>query len=223
MPIPKHFRITFRGVFRNTPEAWSHGVHMQQTNNLASDAHLGDVNMATLLDAWGILAATGGPAVPSSCQLMDIRAYEIGTDGHAIGNVKIFDTSAGGVFGNTAPKYPFQIALVATTVALNRGPAKLGRMYLPTSTTVGADGRISQSDALACAVRVADFLKKCSDAIDLPDTVESAAAVNVSTRGGPDGTLQSIDHVEVGRVLDTMRSRRTSLLEEREHTETIDW
>ena len=55
------------------------------------------------------------------------------------------------------------------------------------------------------------------------NTIQSSTGLNVSTRGGPDGTKQVIDHVEVGRVLDTLRTRRRALLEDRQIDAHIDW
>lgn len=223
MPIPKHFRLVFRGIFSGTPETWSFGVHAKRVYGLTTDPTLADVNMSALNTAWVTLAG-GGARIPSNAKLTDIRAYAIGTNGRAEGNVKLFDLGTDGISGATGAKYPLQCALVATLKAVNRGPARFGRIYLPTAIAIqAADSRVADSDAAAAATSVADFLKACSDAIDVPDSLTSAPMVNVSTRGGPDGTLQEIDHVEVGRVVDTLRTRRKSLLEERMATGHIDW
>jgi len=223
VPIPKHFRFVWRGVFSGTPETWAFGCHFGSNLSGGPDAHLGDVDMEGLVTAWTGLAA-GGARLPDNAQLTDVRAYEIGTDGRSIGNVKLVDTSTRALSGGTAAKYPPQIALVATLVAPDRGPGKFGRMYLPTAATLSfSDCRMSESDAVSAAGSVSTFLKAVSDAVDIPATIQSAVGVNVSTRGGPDGTLQVIDHVEIGRVLDTLRTRRRALLEERVVDAHIDW
>lgn len=222
MPIPKHFRFVFRGSFVGTPEAWSFGVHFRNQTDGNPDASLDDVDMDTLVSAWVTLA--GGANMPTWARLDDVRAYLIGTNGRAVGNVKVKDVAADNHHGGTAQTYPPQVALVATFVALNRGPGKLGRIYLPTAAAMSGDARVSSGLAISIAGSVSAFLKGCSDAVDIPDSITtSSAGVNVSTRGGSDGTIQEIDHVEVGRVLDTMRSRRRSLVEERQADAHIDW
>jgi hypothetical protein len=97
----------------------------------------------------------------------------------------------------------------------------LGRFYLPTNLALETDRRLSVTTAENAAVVIGTFLKGISGAIDLPGTVLSSSAVNVSSVGA--GLLQRVDHIEVGRVLDTLRSRRRSMLEERVVGGQIDW
>jgi hypothetical protein len=222
MPIPKHLRLVFRGIFRQTPETWSFGVHGQSVVDTHPDATTGDVNLQTLVDAWVTLAASA--KIPDMAQLTDVRAYQVGTDGRAVGPIGILDVTSQVLVGPVGAKYPTQIALVVSTVGSTRGAARLGRFYLPTAATMQTtDGKISSADATTIATAAGEFLKDCSNAIDLPAVLSSASMLNVSTRGGPDGTAQPIDHVEVGHVLDTLRSRRRALVEARVVGSHIDW
>jgi hypothetical protein len=77
------------------------------------------------------------------------------------------------------------------------------------------------TDVTNLAGAVTDFLKDISDAIDIPGSLLSAAAANVSQSSG--GVLQEVDHVEVGRCLDTLRNRRKSMDEDRVIGGQIDW
>jgi hypothetical protein len=128
------------------------------------------------------------------------------------------------VAGTFANKYPPQIACCVTLVANNRGPAKYGRLFLPgPATALSADLRIGETEATAVAEGVTLFLKAVADSIDLTLPTASSECLNVSVRGGPDGTKQTVDHVEVGRVLDTIRTRRNKMDEERHVHGHIDW
>lgn len=224
MPVPTHFKFTFRGVFTGTPEIWSFGVKFERTVGGGGDAGVEDVDDATVTTAiTDFLASTSAP-ICTIVKCTDWRCYVIGTDGRMEGNPKIVDVSEGAINGTAALKYPPQIALVATTVALNRGPARFGRFYIPgPAGSMASDMRLSEATATVYAQSVSAFLKKISDAVDLPGTILSASGLNVSPGGGSSGTAQRIDHVEVGRALDTLRSRRTALLEERFADATIDW
>lgn len=223
MPFPKHFRFVWRGTFKGTPEAWSFGCHFQSAQSGGPDADLGAVSIQGLADAYFSLVNNTDAYLPRWAHLTDVRAYLIGTNGRSIGNVKLLDTSAENLESNRIEVYPPQIALVASLIAPNRGAAKYGRMYLPTAAPIAVDGRVAASIATGIATHVGTFLKACSDAVDLPLQPDSTPCINVSDRGGPDGTFQVVDHVEVGRVLDTMRSRRSSLVEERQVGAHIDW
>lgn len=222
MPVPSHFKFTFRGVFTNTPEIWSFGVKMARNVTAGSDADLTSINQAAVTAAIDQLFSTSGAGVSSTVVGTDWRAYVIGTNGLMEGNPLLVDLTGAGVSGMGALRYPTQVALAITTVAANRGPARFGRFYIPGPTeNIGTDHRLTAVQADAYAAAGAEFLKDLSSAIDLPGTIASAAAVHVSPSNG--GVLQDIDHVECGRVLDTIRSRRNGLIEDRQARPHIDW
>lgn len=225
VPVPTHFKFTFRGVFLNTPETWVFGVHFNRNVGSGPDAGLGDVSDSGVTTALqGLFSGLNGPSIHNAVQAMDWRCYVIGTDGRAEGNIKVVDVSALNIKGVGTTKQPPQLATAVTTVADNRGPAKLGRFYLPGLVPVmGTDLRMSVTDAQFIAQKANNFLKGISGAIDLPGTIASSAGINVSTGGGAAGTRQDIDHCEVGRVVDTLRSRRRSMVEDRQTGGQIDW
>lgn len=226
MPVPTHFKFTVRGQFVGSPEEWSYGFKMTRTNSLpTADAGLDDINEANVTAA--ILAFHATAFFAEVVQPTDWRAYVIGSDGKMEGNGPLLHeivAPAGKGTGVNQLKPP-QIATVVTLVADDRGPAKLGRFYLPASNkTLGSDLRLSVGDATALAVSVTTMLKAVSDAIDLEDlTSSNGCNVSPGPAGSSTGTLQPIDHVEVGRVYDTVRNRRKSILEERYVHTQIDW
>jgi hypothetical protein len=225
MPVPKHFRFTVRGIFDSSPETWVTGFHMTSTQPLSADAHLGDISES------GVSAAVegffGGSTFCANAKVTDWRAYEIGNDGLMLGDGPLLhDYVASGPSGSAgAWKYPAQVACVISLIAAHRGPAKRGRMFLPApAAPVGSGGRISDADAADIRTATTTFLKAVSDSIDMADTASSEGC-NVSTGppGSTTGTLQVIDHLEVGRVYDTIRSRRRSMLEGYSVGGHIDW
>lgn len=224
MGVPTHFRFSFRGVFTGTPEEWSFGLHYSRDNPAESDAELGDIDQAAVTSAFEALIGAGSSvAFGPNVKATEWRAYVIGTDGRMEGNPLLVDVAADNITGVGSLKMPPQISTVVTFVAANRGPARFGRIYLPpTAVALQTDLRLSDGDAGEIREGVTTFVKDVSDAIDLFETA-SSELLNISEKPAPDGTKQSVDHLEVGRVLDTMRSRRRSMVELRNVGDQIDW
>jgi len=223
MPVPTHFQFVFRGTFVNTPEEWSFGAKFSRTNTINEDATFGDIDEGGVDDAFATLL--GNAYFHAGVKAADWRAYIIGTDGKMEGNGPLLRTyDSGNPQGSSGNRQPPQVSLVATLIATNKGPAHFGRLFLPgPAKAVADDLRLSTTDATGYLDLVVAFLKSVSDQIDLDDT-NSSECVNVSPMGGAGaGTLQVVDHVEVGRVYDTLRTRRRQLLEERIVGGQIDW
>lgn len=226
VPVPTHIRFVVRGIFGGTPEEWSTSCHFKRDNEGSGDASVhGDVNEGNVTSA--VDAYFGSSLFASSVIVTDWRMYDIGTNGKMQGNGPLLHTYADfSVHGSGSPhRFPPQVALCATLVADDRGPAKFGRMYLPTpACNLDASGRVDDATIVIQAEGLTQFLKSVSDAIDLVG-LNSSTALNVSTgpAGSPTGTKQEVDHIEMGHVLDTIRNRRKSLLEERHIHGQIDW
>lgn len=220
MPVPTHFKFTFRGDFLNTPEHWSFGFHMSRDVPANPDADINDINVGQVTTACQVFFASGVGQIPNNAKMTDWRAYQIATNGRMESNPLVVDVSGDSIVGSGGSAYPTQIAAVITTVAANRGPARFGRFYLPTRMPIATDSRATATDATNLAEAASTFMKSVSNAIDLID-VHSSEGCNISAVGA--GTKQAIDHIEVGRVLDTLRNRRKSMDEERVSTGHIDW
>lgn len=226
MPIPTHLKFTVRGNFKDSPEQWSTGFHMSRAIDGGGDTGLGDIHVDDVDAAMS--AFFGSSLFTTKVELVDWRAYVIGTNGKMEGNAPLLREYEPGELvgtGSMNNAHPPQVAVVASTVAVNRGAAQFGRMYLPGITfPIGADWILSAGNAATIVGSVVQFLKDVSDAIDVP-LAGSTAGVNVSRGpiGSPTGTIQEIDHVRVGRVFDTVRNRRKSLLEQYQLSGHIDW
>lgn len=148
--------------------------------------------------------------VSAPARLETIKLNLIGPDGRYVdqGNTVLFDYPGTGIPG-TASVYPApQVALAVTTrTAAQRGRAHAGRFYSPVPPyNPGTNGQISVSNAEA-AVTAATALCNALNTALAPDWVLGVVS-EVGT-----GTSRQITHVSVGRVLDTIRSRRTSIVE----------
>jgi len=112
--------------------------------------------------------------------------------------------------GTSAIGLPAQISQVATlTTAFPRGLASKGRIYLPQpQAAVGADGRWTTGIALATA----NAVKVLINAIN---AVSGMGTVHVMSKIGS-GATHPVTGIAVGRVPDTQRRRRRSLVEDRQ-------
>lgn len=105
--------------------------------------------------------------------------------------------------------HPNQVAMVATLeTGQSRGLAHRGRVYLPLPPMpVGSDGRISEANASGAAASVKGLL-------DTINAAPGSGRILIGSKVGA-GAFRNVTGVAIGRVLDTMRSRRTSLVEGR--------
>lgn len=222
MATPKHMRIVFRGTIVGTPEIWSISLKFDTDTPLGPDANVGDVQADGVRDACE--AFFNNARFTSALQLEEWRAYVIESDGEAHDNVRqeLFET--GDFIRGTAGIWHVpQVAVVITSVAENRGPARYGRFYLP-QVAFGPDAtdhRLSVTNATGLVEAASTFCKSVSGAIDALGVSTNRPLVNISTIGT--GTKQVVEHLNCGRVFDTQRRRRNAMLEEPVSTGHIDW
>jgi hypothetical protein len=157
---------------------------------------------------------TGGGAfglIPiSSASVKSIKLNRIGPDGLYQDNETKEHIYPVPLVGGGSPGAPPQLAVVATLrTDVERGLASKGRMYLPPCagfTSMQADGRAQAGDALRVAGRVINLVQFLNTTYGADGKVGVAS----STRGG---AFRIVQRVTVGRVVDTMRSRRSTQIE----------
>lgn len=153
-----------------------------------------------------------GMNLGSAAVLTAIKLNEIGEDGRYVSQGDtVMHEFATGVPGTGTSVHPSQCA-VAVTLRTNikRGRASSGRFYLPKlASAVGSDGRMPVAEAQQIATNATTFLTDLQAAMD--GAWSPAVMSNIGT-----GASQAITLVECGRVVDTIRSRRTSLEEDRQ-------
>lgn len=119
--------------------------------------------------------------------------------------------------GSSASPHPNQVSLVvATTTEFSRGPAHRGRFYLPMPAIPidAVDGTIDAPTALGVATAASVFIVALADEPG-PDLLGGMRVCVMSQRGS--GATNVVIGVDVGRVLDTQRRRRTELPENYQH------
>jgi hypothetical protein len=185
---------------------------------------IGPVN-DTLLAAVGAWAAdwwndTGvnGPEVAVQAKLVSIKLNRIDVSGHYEDDTTKMMTFGSPISGAGPTSFrPAQLATVATLrTAAERGKASKGRMFLPVCTgydTVDSTGRAGTVDAQRLATGVASGIIRLNTVYATAPSGSTGARVHVMSSVGS-GAKRQVTRVSAGRVTDTMRSRRSSLIED---------
>lgn len=163
-------------------------------------------DVADVVGAWWTNATVAlGASCISAARLTSIKLNRIDASGH-YQDPETFEhiypsPLNSGISSNEAP----QLAVVATLrTAIPRGRGSKGRMYLPPTlcvTALGTDGRSTVAQALAQAQGVSALFES------LNSVYSAQGAVGVASDAGA-GAFQVCTEVSVGRVPDTIRSRR---------------
>jgi hypothetical protein len=158
-----------------------------------------------------------GNIVPISdaASLATLKLNEIGTDGRYTRQETVFYDYPTPIKGAGSNHPAPQVALaVSLRTPIRRGRAARGRFYLPLPNVPvggvgGADlypGTISATNQGEYLIGVRNLCQAINDAVD-------GYTIGVTSDIGP-GTEQPVTHVAVGRVYDTIRSRREKFVEE---------
>lgn len=216
MAYPLRFhRLVIGGTFYT--ETWNTSLSIQTPTDVAVSSALLTTIAAAVSGWWTGVGATG-LQVPSTVKLAYIKLNRIDVDGHYADEVSmthIYPTPVNG--GSAAVDYPPQLAaVVSLRTAFDRGLASKGRMYIPSPLgfiTPGADGRASASSAARVASSVAGLINNINAAYTSIGGGDFTGRVAVfsSTR---EGAWHAVTRTQAGRVVDTMRSRRSSLAED---------
>jgi hypothetical protein len=172
--------------------------------------------LADVADAVGLWfdknIAGGGVGTTSSAPLTSIKLNRINTAGRyqdAEVREHVYSAPISGSGG--AAVMPAQVAVAVTLRGENeRLRAGKGRMYFPFndySIVLGTDGRIVQGNAAAMAQRFHQFLQNIAGVY-----IDSGVGLlpGIASKSGT-GAFQVLSYVSVGRVPDTIRSRRSKL------------
>lgn len=153
----------------------------------------------------------GGFGFTTAVSLTTIKLNRIGPDGRYVDN-EAMEKDMGLQTGQSSQLHLPQASLVVTLgTALDRGRGSKGRVYTPPNQHMGivSDGRIPAASATAAATA----FKILVDSIN--STYTLIGRVGVASNAGA-GRFEHCTRLSVGRVVDTMRSRRTSLVEDRQ-------
>lgn len=212
MPVPAHVKTTFTGVFGNITspvEQWSFSI------NTADGVFVNQVdreNVAeAIADAWGLRMAV---LHPPHVHLTRVRVAQVAAGGLVSktvdGAYQQGDWEGDKQGSGVSQVLPIQTAVVVSLGSNRSGPSGKGRFFLPApSASIGSsDFRMTQEATDLILARSVALLGDI-DGILGSSTGGSGAPVIVSTKG----FVSPVTNVRVGRVMDTMRSRRSSQLE----------
>jgi hypothetical protein len=210
----QHFLLAWQGILPGG-DIFSGGFRLSPEFTLASQesAQSACDDYAAVLASWW--SAAGNPMVSARATLATVKLNRIGTNGKYVEAYTIRKDFEGtlpkGAVGSSLPN---QVAWVATLeTGRTRGLAHRGRIFFPVPAAgIGLDGYVAAADATNAANRVAALINSVNG-------VRPSAKVHVYSAGsektGAPGVHRPVTGVSVGRVLDTMRTRRNALNEQR--------
>lgn len=200
-----HLRLVVSGTLYAT-DRFSWGLSLMRDFNSSAEAPA--TVPQGVIDAVVAMHTNTGASIASNARLDLIKLNEIGTNGRYLNQGETvlheFETPVAGPGGHfQAP----QIALAVTLgTAKRRGRAHSGRFYLPVPGAGGSTGMIDAGRQATIAAGALDMIN------DLEAALPGWAVAVMSDVGT--GTQERVTHVKVGRVLDTIRSRRNAFTEE---------
>lgn len=209
MAYPAPFlRLVVSGTLYGTEQfAWSLAI----ARNFETDPAPSTIPQA-LIDA--VVAYHSDPATQTGANalLTLIKLNEIGPNGRYLSAsdtvLHEFETGVPGV--GTAAQPPQTAVAVTLRTPVRRGLASSGRFFLPhLANGPSNDGRLLAGAAVGIATATTTFLNAIGPALG----GNWRPAVTSDVR---EGAIRDVTHCEVGRVLDTIRSRRSSLDEDRQ-------
>lgn len=202
MVFAVHTRITLSGVLGSAspaPEAFSFGVSM---DNISFAPGVDSAPVKAACDAY---FGAAGTRINAAATLSQIKIATIGVDGKYVGDPVVIPTLVSGATG--VPPHPFQCSLAVSLGTGQRGRTKRGRFYLPLpSVPVSAvDGTIQDFEQSGIEGTTVTFLRALRAA-----GTQGPGVIVIASRKGYN---TPVTRVRVGRVIDTIRTRRRSLSE----------
>jgi hypothetical protein len=208
MPFAPHLRVTALGTIGGTPgtERFSYGLSMEAEvpgqSQMVSDSEATDI--AADLRAFHVNVNTG---INDSAILREVKFASIGADGKYTQDpiVKTVLAAPGGRAADV--KILPQSALALSLGTDRRGPTGKGRFFVPMPTfqLLANTFLIGTAEADLIRTQLQTLINAVNNEPGL-DGFERRVVV-ASTKG----YNSRVTSVRVGRLIDTMRSRRTSL------------
>jgi hypothetical protein len=198
-----HTLVTFRGSNFTGTEQWSFGMRFfgsgTPTQTMADNA-------AAAGKTWITTASSGYAAMT---KLDAVKVAPIGTDGKyrpGLVATESFPTSATGAYA-TATIHPPQIALAMTLQSSQpRGPVHQTHLYLPGPAFAFASGSLANIGASDAGNVIANFRT-------LVIALNAAGFGNLGIFSQKFAQSAVAVTFRLGRAFDTVRSRRTSIVE----------
>ena len=216
MPVPRHIRMTALGRLGSSGERFSYGLNFATTLNGTVARFFGidpgDSLFADLAADTRAFHIRSDTALAPAAILETVKFASIGEDGKYDTDpvtIDVVDAPGGKTdFPQSGMVLP-QAACVVSLTSARRGPTGKGRVFLP-MPNVQLDNTLRMTPNFQGAIQAsaAAWLVACKNepGFDL----NGLRPVIISSKG----YSSEVKGVRVGRVLDTMRSRRTSIPED---------
>lgn len=201
-----HYLLSYGGLLPGA-ETWTQGLRIwfedMPANQAAELAALDDY-AAALTTAWPAQILTG-----ASTKLTWAKFNKIGVNGKYVNEyTNLHEFASPGISAQAnGPVYPNQVSVVVSLLSsVQRGLACRGRLFFyAAGVAVDSDGRMTTTVRDNLVESAKDYIETINGATD------GVVIIGSQVRSG---ALRLVESVKVGRVLDTMRSRRTSLAED---------
>jgi hypothetical protein len=207
-----HIRFQCAGQFGPVGGAWeifSYGLSVGGAGAVSAGADVLEDACQDLID-FHVRQATG---ISSTARLTSIKAAYVQADGTWQGAEAAYEVTGswpGGAVNNGSemPHAP-QVALAVTLRTASNTPRTRGRFFLPAPAwgSLSADGLVAEVQAGSTAGSVVQLIQALNNQ---PGFDQGDDRVIVASTFGANTPVTS---VSVGRVLDTIRSRRNALRE----------
>lgn len=206
---PAHCRVVFEGVTGSVTgplEHWSFGINFPHDVLPADGTQLVDDGVAAALKE--VYSTNIAPIMMTDRILTLVKVSRVGADGHvekrADGSYIQGEWQGTSYGAGTTVGLPLQTALVVSLETARAGATGRGRFFLPFPAKAidQWNKRLSPEDAADVAARAKAFLNGLAQVTTYGPVVASSK-----------GYLTPVTGVRVGRVPDTMRSRREDLPE----------
>lgn len=215
-PAPKHLVMSMRGPLGDpaqAPEEWQINVRMTLPLTIAEAGDIdGDWLQDYTEDARDWIRSSG-MRFTTDVHLTECR-FAVMSDAGPQNGETVIKTPAevNSSQGQINPYVPWQNSVVVTLLADGRGRGHRGRWFLPPQqlTIENGLGTMTAAHQNGIADATKTFIEALNNHPGL-DTQGTSGNVCIIGRTPPEGTRELVDKIRVGRVVDTMRSRRKSL------------
>jgi hypothetical protein len=210
VPFNRHLRLTMSGEVRPFPgqviERFAFRLNLSDPPGLPGDPNYVEGRLADYAADAVAFFARAASNISALCFLTEVKLARIGIDGKYVSDPLIAEVNqAGGAGGGITN--PLQVAHAITLETDGRGSTRRGRFYLP----LPASG-VGASDGLVPNPVRDNVLQSCQtflqDLNNVPGLEGNAPRVTIASSKGYN---TDVTGVRVGRVYDTIRSRRRSL------------
>lgn len=176
-----------------------------------------DLVAGAVVNWWPDALGAGGVGIIQQARLQSVKLNRIGPNGLYV-DAETKESIVGPVQGGSGVLVPAQLACAVSLGQWSypRGRGSKGRFYLPpigAFSPVSTDGRLSAANAMSVAAGAKVLIESINQAYSDADGFTYDHRVCIASNIGT-GIFTAVDKVSVGRVPDTMRSRRSKLLED---------